>query len=48
MEKHYEIFVGIDVSKGKVDAAIFKVSNLRSIKPKFLRKNYLLNLSNPM
>lgn len=38
MEKHYEIFVGIDVSKGKADAAILKVSNLRSIKPKFLRK----------
>lgn len=38
MEKHYEIFVGIDVSKGKADAAIYKVSNLRSIKPIFLRK----------
>lgn len=38
MEKHYELFVGIDVSKGKADAAILKVSVLRSVKPKFLRK----------
>lgn len=38
MEKHYELFVGIDVSKGKADAAVLQVSNLRSVKPKFLRK----------
>ena len=38
MEKHYELFIGIDVSKGKADAAIYKVSNLRSIQPIFLRK----------
>ncbi len=38
MEKHYELFVGIDISKGKADAAILQVSNLRSVKPKFLRK----------
>lgn len=38
MEKHYELFVGIDVSKGKADAAILQVSNLRSVKPNFLRK----------
>ena len=38
MEKHYELFIGIDVSKGKADAAILKVSDLRSIKPVFLRK----------
>ena len=38
MEKHYEVFIGIDVSKGKADAAILKVSDLRSIKPVFLRK----------
>lgn len=29
MEKHYEVLVGIDVSKGKADAAILKVSDLR-------------------
>ena len=34
----FELFVGIDVSKGKADAAILQVSNLRSVKPKFLRK----------
>lgn len=38
MEKHYELFIGIDVSKGKADAAILLVSDSRSIKPKFLRK----------
>lgn len=38
MEKHYELFVGIDVSKGKADAAILQVCDLRSVKPKFLRK----------
>lgn len=38
MEKHYKIFVGIDVSNGKADAAIYKVNNLKSIKPIFLRK----------
>lgn len=38
MEKHYELFIGIDVSKGKADAAIYKVSNIRSIQPIFLRK----------
>lgn len=38
MEKHYELFVGIDASKGKADAAILMVSNLRSVKPIFLRK----------
>lgn len=45
MEKHYEIFVGIDVSKGKADAAILKVSNLRSVKPKFLRKRLSFKFS---
>ena len=29
-------------SKGKADAAILKVCDRRSVKPKFLRKNYLL------
>ena len=48
MEKHYELFVGIDISKGKADAAILQVSNLRSVKPKFLRKSYLLNSLDPM
>ena len=28
----------MDVSKGKADAAILKVSDRRSVKPKFLRK----------
>ena len=28
MEKHYELFVAIDISKGKADAAILQVSNL--------------------
>ncbi len=40
MEKHYKLFVGIDVSKGKTDDAILQVSNLKSIKPKFLREPY--------
>lgn len=34
----YQLFVGIDVSKGKADAVILKVSDLRSVKPVFLRK----------
>lgn len=36
--KNYNLYVGIDVSKGKADAAILQVSELRSVKPKFLRK----------
>ena len=36
--KSYNLYVGIDVSKGKADAAILQVSLLRSVKPKFLRK----------
>ena len=46
MENNYILYVGVDFSKGKADAAIFKVSDRRSVKPKFLRKNYLLNLLN--
>lgn len=38
MNNSYQLYVGIDVSKGKADAAILKVNDLRSIKPKFLRK----------
>lgn len=38
MNNSYQLFVGIDVSKGKADAAILQVSDLRSVKPKFLRK----------
>lgn len=38
MEKHYEIFVGIDSSKGKADAAILQVYDSRSMNPRFLRK----------
>ena len=34
----YNLFVGIDVSKGKADAAILAVPELRSVKPRFLRK----------
>lgn len=44
MNNTFELYIGIDVSKGKADAAILQVYNLRSMKPKFLRKNYLLNL----
>ena len=36
--KNFNLYVGIDVSKGKADAAILQVSELRSVKPKFLRK----------
>jgi len=36
--KNYNLYVGIDVSKGKADAAILQVSDSRSVKPKFLRK----------
>lgn len=38
MNNTFELYVGIDVSKGKADAAILQVSNLKSIKPIFLRK----------
>ena len=38
MENNYILYVGMDSSKGKADAAILKVSDRRSIKPKFLRK----------
>lgn len=38
MENNYILYVGMDVSKGKADAAILKVSDRRSVKPKFLRK----------
>ena len=38
MKNNYDLYIGIDVSKGKADAAILKVSELRSVKPKFLRK----------
>ena len=46
MENNYILYVGMDASKGKADAAILKVCDRRSVKPKFLRKNYLLNLLN--
>ena len=46
MENNYILYAGMDFSKGKADAAILKVSDRRSVKPKFLRKNYLLNLLN--
>ncbi len=36
--KNYNLYVGIDVSKGQADAAILQVSDFRSVKPKFLRK----------
>lgn len=38
MKNNYILYVGMDVSKGKADAAILKVSDRRSVKPKFLRK----------
>ena len=38
MENNYILYVGMDVSKGKADAPILKVSDPRSVKPKFLRK----------
>lgn len=38
MENSYELFVGIDISKGKADAALIRVDRDRNIKPKFLRK----------
>ncbi|MDL2276755.1 IS110 family transposase [Breznakia sp. OttesenSCG-928-G09] len=38
MVNSYELFVGIDVSKGKADAAIIRVDRDRNIEPKFLRK----------
>jgi transposase len=38
MNNNYQLFIGIDVSKGKADAAILQVSDLRSISPKFFRK----------
>ena len=36
--KNYNLYVGIDVSKGKADAAVLAVPELRSVKPRFLRK----------
>ena len=38
MKNNYILYVGMDVSKGKADAAILKVSDRRSVKPKFMRK----------
>lgn len=38
MNNSYQLYVGIDGSKGKADAAILMVNDSRSIKPKFLRK----------
>ena len=38
MENNYILYVGMDASKGKADAAILKVCDRRSVKPKFLRK----------
>lgn len=39
----YSIFVGLDISKNKADAAIMSVCRDRSIKPKFLRKKLSFN-----
>ena len=48
MENNYILYVGMDVSKGKADAAILKVSDRRSVKPKFLRKKlFVLNTHKP-
>ena len=41
MDNSYELYVGIDVSKGKADAAIISVYRDRTIKPKLLRKKIL-------
>lgn len=38
MENNYILYAGMESSKGKADAAILKVSDRRSVKPKFLRK----------
>ena len=38
MENNYILYVDMDASKGKADAAILKVCDRRSVKPKFLRK----------
>ncbi len=38
MNNTYQLFIGIDISKGKADAAILKVFDSRSVKSKFLRK----------
>ena len=38
MENNYILYAGMDFSKGKADAVILKVSDRRSVKPKFLRK----------
>ena len=35
MENNYILYVGMESSKGKADAAILKVSDRRSVKPKF-------------
>lgn len=43
MNNSYQLYVGIDGSKGKADAAILMVNDSRSIKPNFLRKNYFFN-----
>ena len=48
MENNYILYVGMDSSKGKADAAILKVSDRRSVKPKFLRKKLsFLNTHKP-
>ena len=37
---NYNLYVGIDVSKGKADAAVLAVPELRAVKPHFLRKKF--------
>lgn len=48
MEKHYELFVGIDVSKGKADAAILRSVTLDRLNLNSCEKSYLSNSLDPM
>ena len=41
MENNYILYVGMDISKGKADAAILKVSDRRSVKPKIHTKKII-------
>ena len=43
--KQYDLFIGLDVSKGKADAAIYKRNRDRNVKSKFVRKAIKVSMS---
>ena len=45
--KQYDLFIGLDVSKGKADAAIYKRNRDRNVKSKFVRKAIKFKFTKP-